>query len=535
MAQELHRRWRERSRHVDGELRPHYRHCDGARWDVAGVPLEQLPETLQAEFVEPARAVEAWLHRHEFPCRDMPVGGVLQLDLLMLPEPPKRVKGWTLRVAVPLAESLERHPYPASAHGEVGALAPTNVAPLKVRLTLPPHTVLPREARVGWWDAATSSWQEDGVGDVRLDAETRTLGFQTTRLAGLALLQPRHCDLPYSSWAVTPTSSSSATVRLRAARFEVGILVHESACELAAPDCPELAHLLGRRMAAGQLLRALEACGIMLRPVDDDANFVRMVDSSLPLVPKVCAARCTRPALMPPPPPLPSRRRCPQRRDFETSLYRDLVSVVAAFAVTASRFNQARGMEQCVFRVREVTEEQLGGDADALADIPTDDEWEAEEHRDGLQAAAAAAAEALGGDDAAGAGDGAAAQGAAAPAAAAAGDASRPKSGGRAASPAKRVGSANSKAKPPSRGGARKPTSGSGAKPGSAARKGSAGPGGAAPRAEEPARPRYQPRVYRPPPIPRGGDPYEVRRCLPVRCCCPVRRLMGARCDCAAA
>lgn len=88
------------------------------------------------------------------------VGGLLQVEFVLLPPPPKTVKGMVMRATSVLGSSLQRVPY----GDEHGASAIT--APLKVSLHVPPsvYFVPSEEDRtVLYWDFHTSQWTTQGV------------------------------------------------------------------------------------------------------------------------------------------------------------------------------------------------------------------------------------------------------------------------------------------------------------------------------------------------------------------------------------
>jgi hypothetical protein len=88
------------------------------------------------------------------------VGGLLQVEFVLLPQPPKTVKGMVMRASSVLGSSLQRVPY----GDEHGASAIT--APLKVSLHVPPSVYfVPSEEdrKVLFWDYHISQWTTEGV------------------------------------------------------------------------------------------------------------------------------------------------------------------------------------------------------------------------------------------------------------------------------------------------------------------------------------------------------------------------------------
>ena len=202
----------------------------------------------------------------------MALGGVLCLELLTLPPPTKKIKGWTLRQVTALSTSVNRQPYPIpSAAGESAPLA-GSAPPLRVTYSIPPHVKLPEGAlQVGWFDAESQSWKIDGVSDVNFSPDTRVLSFLSSRLTSLALLQATDLELPYKNWLIKPSGHSQCTVHLETQRFLFEFDVSAQGCALREPRLPELSGLLDQPMAPTRLLAKLRDSGINLCPRDHDA------------------------------------------------------------------------------------------------------------------------------------------------------------------------------------------------------------------------------------------------------------------------
>jgi cancer susceptibility candidate protein 1 len=91
----------------------------------------------------------------------------MTLELLALPPPPKKVRGWTLRQITPLAYSISKLTYPPSVG--IGVDTPMNLLqsvgqnqlaqqgwpPLKVTYSLPSNVVIRNLPIVAWWDEVT--------------------------------------------------------------------------------------------------------------------------------------------------------------------------------------------------------------------------------------------------------------------------------------------------------------------------------------------------------------------------------------------
>ncbi len=266
---------------------------------------------------------------------DVPVGGVLHMDLLEMPPAARHVKGWTMRQVTPLSKDVGRMLYPP---GSSDSSASSNAPPLRVKCTVPRNVVVPAELKMGWWDAKGGRWVQEGVSDATFDEETRLLNFHTTQLQSVAMIQPRHLDMPVGKWSIRPTGPSCATFRLTGARFALEIDVDGENCTLRSPNRPEFEHLLGEPFVGpGSLFEALKECGVNLCPTDDDApNCSVPSQPGVPVVPKQVA--------------------------LEDLVERDACTLASAFAIAGSVWNQRAGPERCVFRIQESEFEEGGGD-----------------------------------------------------------------------------------------------------------------------------------------------------------------------------
>eukprot|EP00946_MAST-07B_sp_MAST-7B-sp1_P005369 g5369.t1 len=257
---------------------------------------------------------------------DVPVGGVLHLDMLEMPPAVRQVKGWTMRQITDLSTDVGRMLYPP---GATDPSASSNAPPLRVKCVVPKGVVVPSELRMGWWDKLSCKWVEDGISEPTFEEETRLLSFHTTKLCSIAMIQPRHIDLPITNWWIRPRAQNVATFCLEGGRFEVQIDIEGGNCTLRSPSRPEFEHLLGIPFSgSGRLFEALKECGINLCPSDDDA------------------ANCS----------LPSTAGEPiQIKDptLEELVERDVCTIASAFAISGSKHNQGHGRNQCVFRIQE--------------------------------------------------------------------------------------------------------------------------------------------------------------------------------------
>jgi cancer susceptibility candidate protein 1 len=184
---------------------------------------------------------------------DVPVGGVLHMDLLEMPPAPRTVKGWAMRQVTDLSKDVGRMSYPPGSDGGGGA---SNAPPLRVKCVLAPTVVVPPVVKMGWWNAAAGKWSDDGVTDANFDEETRLLSFHTTQLASIAMIQPRTLDLPVLKWSIRPIGPSQAVFKVTGSRFTLEIIIDGENCTLKRPERPELKHLLGVNfVGAGELFQ----------------------------------------------------------------------------------------------------------------------------------------------------------------------------------------------------------------------------------------------------------------------------------------
>lgn len=145
--------------------------------------------------------------------------------------------------------------------------------------------------RVGWWDASSSSWQEDGVSDVALVPESNSVTFSTLRLAPLAVLQRRDlhfrkrsrhltmntssCSTESSSHTIPTGGGNRALLTLSTESLDdIQFLITDAGCALLSPSVPHLVPSTDSDsnsgapvlLEPGELLVRLAACGIDLCP-----------------------------------------------------------------------------------------------------------------------------------------------------------------------------------------------------------------------------------------------------------------------------
>ena len=252
------------------------------------------------------------------------LGGVLDLQQVLLPPPAKRIKSWTMREITALDRTVVNVPYPseealanAAAQGtsassnnsSLPSLLSSNtaLAPLRVRFTLPPHIFLPdaaeRQPLFGYWDASAhkgaGAWKQDGVSILEWDPRARSVCVSLPTIKPLAVIQPRALDFPYRSWSLMPvrelpplheqeqipdvddfSSPAAHTCRLEVvgSRFVVGFEIQGLAIRLVSPSHAFLREreILDRWFASpGALMNELKHLGLNVSPDDADAVYCR--------------------------------------------------------------------------------------------------------------------------------------------------------------------------------------------------------------------------------------------------------------------
>jgi cancer susceptibility candidate protein 1 len=269
--------------------------------------------------------------QYERNCQDRALGGVFEVQLLSLPQQPKRVKGWTLRQVNDLTESVDRLMYPLGSGEHGHATGPG--APVKVMYHLPDDVLIPEETlRVGWWNPANMVWDEEGIEGIDYHPETRKLQFHTCKLSQMCCIQEKHADLPYVGWSLVPVNvqwpAIEAHLTLQTPRFEVVIAIRENECQLIKPEAPQLEGIRSEPMAPGLLLKRLAHAGINIMPTDRDAKFAKHPTGEAIVV------------------------KVPQ---LEAKIGYEVAQVATAMDVRNSRWNPVVGEKRTVVLVRETT------------------------------------------------------------------------------------------------------------------------------------------------------------------------------------
>ena len=222
------------------------------------------------------------------------VGGVLRVDTLTLPLPPKAVADWTLRASVAgvegreperdadVKEGLAHYVYPAA------DASFASIAPVAVHFKVPESVLLPEEHIVALWDEAQGMWSTRGIANVAWDAESRTITFETRYLGSFALVKSRVASLPYNKWAFGPAAEGgySLSVTLRDGHEVRLSIAQGGACQLAGLSeawrfrsaLPSLKQL----DTPEKILGSLAKLGVQVTPAGTrDAKYVRFPESAL--------------------------------------------------------------------------------------------------------------------------------------------------------------------------------------------------------------------------------------------------------------
>jgi hypothetical protein len=292
------------------------------------------------------------------------VGGIINIEQLALPPPPKKLKGWLMRDITPLSRAIQIVPYPAASEGEGqagqspaaaaaaqqahgGALAgATSQAPLRVSFMLPGYVFLDdREPHFGWWDARHGCWRQEGVSLTKYEPEAGLVHLSLTLLKPVAIIQPRALDFPYRSWTLKPAASTPSSpgaakagelpvpgnlhtyeLSLQGSRFPVEFEIASDHARLTNPISPVLGELNSQQMLPGILLNRMQRAGINVQPSVEDAAYCRKPFKSVVLT---------------------------------AALHEHLALVASVFEISGSQYNSSRPAKKALVRVRLVKDSPL--------------------------------------------------------------------------------------------------------------------------------------------------------------------------------
>jgi len=249
--------------------------------------------------------------------RYVSVGGIVNIEQLAVPPPPKMSKSWVIREHSLLTENISVQPYPTKVEGASASSDPT--PPLEISYRVPQFVLLKDGSpRFGWWNSRTELWEEEGVEGTSYDPETRMASLKISTLRPFAVIQPRALDFPFRSWSLCPTGPDSLLMSVTGSRFEVQLEIQGGKVRLVKPEHETLAPIHNKLMDPGVLLMRLARAGINLIPSDEDAEFCRK----------------------------------PKKNLLEPMLHEQLSTVAGVFEFTGSNWNSARGGEKALFKIK---------------------------------------------------------------------------------------------------------------------------------------------------------------------------------------
>ncbi len=218
------------------------------------------------------------------PCYYASVGGIVSIEQIQLPPPPKRWSkkhGPVMREMSSQTEGLVKVAY--SAINAEGATV-QNAGPLIVSLRLPSNIIVRDPIPlVAYWDASDRVWTTEGLTVMAFEPTSRKLELRVATLKPFALIQPRSLDFPFAGWSIAPISSGVIRVQMQGSRFCVVIDVIGHYVKLISPRMPSLSGLLDTPMEAGVLLCRLAERGITLIPRPSDLRRCARVGKTLAL------------------------------------------------------------------------------------------------------------------------------------------------------------------------------------------------------------------------------------------------------------
>lgn len=172
------------------------------------------------------------------------VGGLFHLGLLELPTPATTLRGWKVRSSYP--NNLPKITYPFAIANvddpeEIERLK--SQFPATIQVTLPPEVNLcPEALSVCWWNGKNKKWERDGIKNMEVDVNTRSIKFDTEVFATTAFIQSRLAEYPLKSWEIAPLApeSSEVIIVLEGKLHRIEIAVRERQCRLISPITAEM-------------------------------------------------------------------------------------------------------------------------------------------------------------------------------------------------------------------------------------------------------------------------------------------------------
>ncbi|KAJ3181987.1 Protein casc1 [Geranomyces variabilis] len=214
------------------------------------------------------------------------IGGVLNFDLIEMPDPPKTVAAWTIRPMLAREGKIITIAYPfkkppaededealpdedGGGGGGSGGGGPDDgsVWSMHVAFPIEPGCLLHEgAATVRWWNAAEKIWDDEGVSDVEISKEACSIKFKSIHFAPTALVQSTYTELPYADWSLHPLSTTSAHLHVRGVLNDIELEIGPGACRLISPRTPFTEEHLGDKwMNPAILFRRLSRMGANFR------------------------------------------------------------------------------------------------------------------------------------------------------------------------------------------------------------------------------------------------------------------------------
>ncbi|KAJ3148431.1 Protein casc1 [Geranomyces variabilis] len=215
------------------------------------------------------------------------IGGVLNFDLIEMPDPPKTIDAWTIRPMLAREGKITTIAYPfkkppaededetlpvedgsgGGGGGGGGGPEDGSVWSMQVSFPIEPGCLLHEgAATVRWWNAAENFWDDEGVSDVEINKEACTIRFKSIHFAPTALVQSTYAELPYGDWSLHPLSATSAHLHVRGVLNDIELEIGPGACRLISPRTPFTEeHLCDKWMNPAILFRRLSRMGANFR------------------------------------------------------------------------------------------------------------------------------------------------------------------------------------------------------------------------------------------------------------------------------
>ncbi|NXV83701.1 CASC1 protein, partial [Atlantisia rogersi] len=247
--------------------------------------------------------------------RFVPVGGVYHIDALQLPPQVRQVKDWS--VVELLNSGLEVYPYPPEEAED------TTQPPIQITLRLPDNVLYFEDPVIARWDPSGRQWRTDGISSVTYDTQEKSVTFEMAAFYTVALLQDTHLNLPYRAWELQPTGTDEALLAVTTVFATIQIQIKGNQCMLSSVVVEEkdvLSHLSGKWTNPVNLRALLRNAGVNIFPGEHSHKYVSVTKKA---------------ALA------------------EVRAYQQMALMASAFAFSWSKWNQAAGQEQVVFKVSE--------------------------------------------------------------------------------------------------------------------------------------------------------------------------------------